>query len=59
ITYLDSHPEEAKMYLSQTALGRFGDPYRDIGPIALFLASSESGYLTGQTLNADGGQQML
>jgi NAD(P)-dependent dehydrogenase (short-subunit alcohol dehydrogenase family) len=59
VTYLDSHPEEAKMYLSQTALGRFGDPHRDIGPIALFLASSESGYLTGQTLNADGGQQML
>ena len=47
------------MYLAQTALGRFGDPYRDIGPIALFLASSDSVYLTGQTLNADGGQMML
>jgi NAD(P)-dependent dehydrogenase (short-subunit alcohol dehydrogenase family) len=59
VTYLDSHPEEAKMYLSQIALGRFGDPYEDIGPIALFLASPESAYLTGQTLNADGGQMML
>jgi len=59
VTYLDSHPEEAKMYLSLTALGRFGDPQRDIGPIALFLASSDSAYLTGQTLNADGGQIML
>jgi NAD(P)-dependent dehydrogenase (short-subunit alcohol dehydrogenase family) len=59
VTYLDSHPEEGKMYLAQTALGRFGDPQRDIGPIALFLASSDSSYLTGQTLNADGGQMML
>jgi NAD(P)-dependent dehydrogenase (short-subunit alcohol dehydrogenase family) len=59
VTYLEKHPEDAKMYLAQTALGRFGDPHRDIGPIALFLASSESAYLTGQTLNADGGQIML
>ena len=58
-TYVASHPEEAKMYLSQTALGRFGDTHRDIGPIAVFLASSDAGYLTGQTLNADGGQMML
>ena len=59
VTYLESHPEEAKYYLAQTALGRFGEPHRDIGPIALFLASADSGYLTGQTLNADGGQIML
>lgn len=58
-TYLETHPEEAKMYLSQTALGRFGDTHRDIGPIAVFLASNDSTYLTGQTLNADGGQIML
>ena len=32
---------------------------RFAGLIALFLASSDSGYLTGQTLNADGGQIML
>ena len=59
ITYLDSHPEDAKYYLAQTALGRFGEPHRDIGPIAVFLAGTDSGYLTGQTLNADGGQIML
>ncbi len=59
VKYLDSHPEESKMYLSQIALGRFGDPHNDIGPIAAFLASSDSAYLTGQTLNADGGQMML
>ena len=59
VAYVENHPEEARMYLSQTALGRFGDTHRDIGPIAVFLASSDAGYLTGQTLNADGGQMML
>ena len=36
-------------------LGRFGEP-ADIGYAALFLASDEAGYITGQTLVVDGGQ---
>jgi NAD(P)-dependent dehydrogenase (short-subunit alcohol dehydrogenase family) len=59
VQYLDSHPEEAKGYLAQTALGYFGDPLQDIGPVVVFLASDESRYVTGQTINADGGQMML
>ena len=59
IDFLASHPEEKKMYQSQIALGYFGDPTGDIGPVAVFLASSDAGYLTGQTLNVDGGQIML
>lgn len=59
VDYLAKYPEQAKAYLAEIALGRFGDPQQDIGPIAVFLASTDSGYLTGQTLNADGGQQML
>lgn len=57
--YLAEHPKEAEYYLSQTALGYFGDPAADIGPVAVFLASQESHYVTGQTINADGGQMML
>ncbi len=39
----------------QTApLGRIGQP-TDIAPIAVFLASDESGWLTGETLVASGG----
>jgi 3-oxoacyl-[acyl-carrier protein] reductase len=39
---------------AQTPLGRIGQP-DDIAPIAVFLASSDSGWLTGETLLASGG----
>ena len=38
----------------QTPLGRIAQP-EDIAPIAVFLASSDSGWLTGETLVASGG----
>jgi 3-oxoacyl-[acyl-carrier protein] reductase len=43
-----------KQYQSQTPLGRIAQP-DDIAPIAVFLASAESGWLTGETLLASGG----
>lgn len=58
VTYLDAHPAEAERYLREIALGRFGDPADDIGPVAVFLASDAARYVTGQTINADGGQMM-
>lgn len=39
---------------SQTPLGRIAQP-SDIAPIAVFLASEDSGWLTGETLLASGG----
>lgn len=57
--YLREHPDHAEMYKSQIALGRFGDPAGDIGPVAVFLASPAAIYVTGQTINADGGQVMF
>lgn len=39
---------------SQTPLGRIAQP-DDIAPIAVFLASQDSGWLTGETLLASGG----
>jgi 3-oxoacyl-[acyl-carrier protein] reductase len=39
---------------AQTPLGRIGQP-QDIGPAAVFLASDESGWITGETLYIAGG----
>ena len=45
-----------KWAVAQTPLGRLGQP-QDIAPIAVFLASDESGWLTGETLLASGGMR--
>ncbi|MCD8027658.1 MAG: SDR family oxidoreductase [Erysipelotrichaceae bacterium] len=34
---------------------RAGDPYEDVAPILVFLASDDSHWMSGQTVNADGG----
>jgi 3-oxoacyl-[acyl-carrier protein] reductase len=44
-----------KVIEAQTPLGRIGQP-DDIGPVAVFLASADSGWVTGQTLLVSGGQ---
>ena len=41
---------------AQTPLGRIGQP-RDIGPAAVFLASDESSWITGETLHIAGGHR--
>jgi len=42
--------------VAKTPLGRVGQP-RDIAPIAVFLASSEWAWVTGQILLASGGMR--
>ena len=43
-----------KQFQAQTPLGRIAQP-DDIAPIAVFLASGDSGWLTGETILASGG----
>lgn len=38
-------------------MGRFGTP-KDVASLALFIASDESAYITGQTITVDGGMVM-
>jgi len=38
-------------------MNRFGSP-QDVASLALFLASDEAGYITGQTITVDGGMIM-
>ncbi|MDB6171559.1 MAG: dehydrogenase, short-chain alcohol dehydrogenase like protein [Chthoniobacteraceae bacterium] len=45
-----------KSIIAQTPLGRIGQP-DDIGPVAVFLASSDSGWVSGETLLVSGGQR--
>ena len=49
-----ANPAIAKGLLAQTPLRRFGMP-QDIANAALFLASDEAAYITGASLNVDGG----
>ena len=46
-----------KKYESQVPLGR-GCTYEDVCNVAVFLASDDSSYMTGQAINVTGGQEM-
>jgi len=57
-TWLDWLDEkQKKQYRSAIPLMRFGAP-RDAAHLALFLASDESSFITGQAIVADGGEVM-
>lgn len=55
----DSSPEVLSMMLMTVPMGRLGHCENDIGRVAVFLASADSDYVTGQTIMVDGGQSML
>lgn len=44
--------------MSRTPMGRMGEP-SEIAAVAVFLASAESSYITGQTIYCDGGRMPL
>ena len=48
------HQEVYSLYLEHVMLPRLGRP-EDIADAAVFLASDESAYITGQVLSVDGG----
>lgn len=52
------HPEIAAAADAANPMGRMGDPDEDIAPVAVFLASEGSRYLTGNTLFVDGGSHI-
>ncbi len=52
-------PSEFELMLSNIPLGRVGDPEKDIGRVVVFLAGPDSDYVTGCTIVADGGGDML
>jgi 3-oxoacyl-[acyl-carrier protein] reductase len=53
----DLPQEHAKLLLSKIPLGRYGQA-EEIAAVAGFLASAEAGYVTGETIHANGGMYM-
>ena len=47
--------EWAKTAFKDNPFGRPGDPYEDLAPVIVFLASDDSHWITGATIHADGG----
>ncbi|MDR1533080.1 MAG: SDR family oxidoreductase [Clostridiales bacterium] len=58
-TDMHKQSEEAQQWIKfafqDNPFKRIGRPYDDVAPVLVFLASDESQWMTGQTLNADGG----
>ncbi len=55
LTMQEFAPEMATRVNKQVPMGYMGDPYEDIAGVALFLASKDARYMTGNTLYVDGG----
>jgi 2-hydroxycyclohexanecarboxyl-CoA dehydrogenase len=54
--FMERRPGIEEQLVAQIPLRRMGDVDKDIGPVAVFLASSDSDFVTGQTIHVDGGQ---
>lgn len=58
LAVMKADPELEKGILAAHPMGRMGDPEEDIGAAALFLASEDCRYVTGNTLFVDGGSHI-
>src|SRR6266403_58871 len=57
--YAARDPEGFAKAMAARPIARLGDPETDIAPVALFLASEDARFLTGQVLYVDGGAAKL
>lgn len=51
----EAYPELFAKTIQGIPLGRFADPMEDIGRVAVFLASDDASYVTGETITLQGG----
>ena len=52
---LFSNPEKRAWVMGRIPMKRLADPEKDLGTVAVFLASPASGYINGQVIYIDGG----
>lgn len=57
-TYFEANPEMFAELNEQNPARRPGNAEKDVGPIALLLASEASGYMSGNTVFVDGGSHV-
>jgi len=50
--------KQRELLLSRVPAGRLGTP-ADVAPLAVYLASDEAAYVTGQTIHVNGGMAMI
>lgn len=55
IEWKEAYPELFQKTIQGIPLGRFADPMQDIGRVAVFLASDDASYITGETITLQGG----
>lgn len=56
---IENTPEFIPELTKGTALKRLGSSENDVGRTVVFLASSDADYITGQTINVDGGSWIV
>lgn len=56
--FLARDPEAARRIAEERPLGRLADPEADLAPVAVFLASDDGHFVTGQTYFVDGGAHL-
>ena len=56
--YAARDPEGFPRAMAARPIGRLGDPETDIAPVALFLATDDSRFVTGHVLYVDGGAHL-
>lgn len=59
LAWAEENPEYYEKMISDIPLRRAGEMEEDIGRVAVFLASEDSAYITGQTIMVDGGSIKL
>lgn len=59
LQWAEENPEYYQGMLSKIPMRRLGEVESDIGRVAVFLASEDSDYITGQTIMVDGGSIKL
>lgn len=57
VAMIEEDSSVGKSYLANTPLGRFGE-VADVAPLIRFLCGPESGFVTGETVGADGGHHL-